>query len=1494
MKKARRAAVSLLLAAAVCVTGFPYGQLRIAAEDSSGLQAPDPPYVEGVQDWAGYTPISTKEELRLIQYNPTGQFYLTADIVLELADFEEGGLLRRGGGLADEFSGTLDGDGHSITGLRLTTANPDWGINEAVGLFVYNMGTIRDLQLLDLGLQTEARVETAGGFAAFNQGSIENCQVTGTVSGIGQQGTGGFGAIAGQNGGTISDCTVDVSVTDGSRTGGIAGENSATIENCRVTGTFEVGHGISLGGIVGINRGNISRCINEAAIDGVTSCGGIAGRNEEGGTITLCANWGTVFTQMGQTAAGICGSSDGTISRCANLGEIIGLEGYDGITTVGIASGSGTIENCYNSGKVAGSYAAGIGGSEAYITNCYNAGLVLGNGSGGMNPSEPGDPEDPGGTTGGDTGRRTLWGDGFPTGTRPDFSTSSSGGQTTKTVATVTTKGTTSPKPTTSSRETQPSSGQPAGTGDAYAIGENCKNSYYMDTLPRGGGDSRPLTAEQMKQADSFEGFDFGTVWKMGDTAYPFPVLQGLSGENPRILLGVAMIAPPDSTLAYQGEQPDLTGMQLAAQYSDGSEEAIAEYTVEGYEPYRLGEQTISIRYQNWIIPLTVNVVRRVSSLTMTKAPTQTVYIRGEAPVIRGLQLDVVYADGGRETLTDGWDSTLDTSVEGEQTVTVSVGDASVEFSVQVVADEAAYLKEFAATLLSQYAQGLPEGATKESVTLQPGCYPDTANIDALLAYAFTSHRRMRFGDVYAPDLTDWTPYIQSGEILYHKGENIVRVSANLMGQLLQDGIASYDYEWAGRLDVPCYKDGWFVLPLVTEDGPRPDPADMTVGRLDSGNFTVYYDAAEPAIPALRRVWMEFTPDLRLAALVPDMRVEEMELCGLPQEVLYGEAFPFEGAWLQVSYDNGMQEMVPLTPDMVGGFTPDQDGEQAITVTFAGQTANGTVRVLTEEESMKERAGGMIARLHAALNHLYPETDGTLGWGLDNVTYTGEVSADNIDVLIHYALLHNAAMGNPLDLSPCLDDSDPDPSNWTYRLDGNLVRRLLYYAFDGLGETVYLSQSPRYDFGRDEYVLDYLEGWGGPSPGREAFTLTRTENGWRAACDYLPEEDAGYLALRRTVLEFTSDFKLCSIRLDLRAQTLSWDSQPLQTVLPQGQALDLTGAALTVVYDNGMEALVPVTAEMISGFDPEETGRQTVTVTHAGQTLSFDVTVEARRPLGMALTPPDKTVYQQGEPLDLAGLQLLALYEDGRWTTVPVEAEDLEITGYDPERTGRQTIHVTWQGYVQYFVVEVTPRPLEGAVYTVENAVGKPGEQITIPVTMTDNPGLAGLSHTIQFDPEVLRFESVEMAGSLAGREPAVNAEKADAGQVSLVWFSPTDALGDGPAYILTFTILETAPLGSSDVRLSFGGRDNMNADLVPILFSVINGRVQVVDYILGDVDGNGSLGMMDALLLAQVLSGQSIELDEAQRLAADTDQNGVVELADVILLSQWLAEQTA
>ena len=69
------------------------------------------------------------------------------------------------------------------------------------------------------------------------------------------------------------------------------------------------------------------------------------------------------------------------------------------------------------------------------------------------------------------------------------------------------------------------------------------------------------------------------------------------------------------------------------------------------------------------------------------------------------------------------------------------------------------------------------------------------------------------------------------------------------------------------------------------------------------------------------------------------------------------------------------------------------------------------------------------------------------------------------------------------------------------------------------------------------------------------------------------------------------------------------------------------------------------------------------------------------------------------------------------------------------------------------------------------------------------------------------------------------------------------------------------------------------------------SGGVEVVDYILGDLTGDKTLGMKDVLLLAQVVSGQDIELTEKQRLAADVNEDDEIDLSDVILLSQWLLD---
>ena len=124
------------------------------------------------------------------------------------------------------------------------------------------------------------------------------------------------------------------------------------------------------------------------------------------------------------------------------------------------------------------------------------------------------------------------------------------------------------------------------------------------------------------------------------------------------------------------------------------------------------------------------------------------------------------------------------------------------------------------------------------------------------------------------------------------------------------------------------------------------------------------------------------------------------------------------------------------------------------------------------------------------------------------------------------------------------------------------------------------------------------------------------------------------------------------------------------------------------------------------------------------------------------------------------------------------------------------------------------------------------------------------------------------------------------------MWFASANVRDDGEVYTLTFRILQDAVEGSSAISLSFAEKDNLNTDGERVFFQTNPGKVEVVDYMLGDLDGNRTLGMKDVLLLAQYISGQqSVKLSAKQLLAADVNEDGEVDLEDVVLLTQWLLE---
>jgi len=156
------------------------------------------------------------------------------------------------GNLSNYFIGAYDGGGYSITNLAIPSATADFqGMFGVIGA----SGVVKNVALINVSISSTGR--DVGGIAGGNDGTIENCYVTGTVSG-----TGAVGGVTGINRGTIKNSYTTCTVTgSGSGVGGIAASNSAsgTVEACYATG--KITGAANVGGIMGSNGGAIRNCV---------------------------------------------------------------------------------------------------------------------------------------------------------------------------------------------------------------------------------------------------------------------------------------------------------------------------------------------------------------------------------------------------------------------------------------------------------------------------------------------------------------------------------------------------------------------------------------------------------------------------------------------------------------------------------------------------------------------------------------------------------------------------------------------------------------------------------------------------------------------------------------------------------------------------------------------------------------------------------------------------------------------------------------------------------------------------------------------------------------------------------------------------------------------------------------------------------------------------------------------------------------------------------
>ncbi len=408
---------------------------------------PPPPEPEEIS-------ITTAAEFLSIGDAPDGNYRLTVDIDLTA-------ILDKLPLCSDDapFTGALDGNGHTLTGLT----NGDTAASLA--LFHTVDGAVKNLTLADVALRGDPETRTPfAGIAFNNNGVIENCDVSGVIENALTA-----GGIAETNNGELTNCTGSVIFTNAQNAGGIARYSSGTITDCTFSGSVESIYNSGecyAGGITASNSGTVSGCVFSGAVslqnhDYYSYSGGIAGKNT------------------------------GEIVNCANTGTVSGSDRTGGIAGENASGENSAIRSCYNSGTVFVShadvecYAGGIAGyNYGLLADCFHTGTVTGQG---YYP-----------ITGGLVGvchsvgsMRTSYGAGDV-------------------------------------------SGAVVGACAGYMWSNKIENVYHVSTgsgIGSAAGDGETavltaLTAEQAADPASFAGFDFDSVWQMGNLA---PLLQGIA-----------------------------------------------------------------------------------------------------------------------------------------------------------------------------------------------------------------------------------------------------------------------------------------------------------------------------------------------------------------------------------------------------------------------------------------------------------------------------------------------------------------------------------------------------------------------------------------------------------------------------------------------------------------------------------------------------------------------------------------------------------------------------------------------------------------------------------------------------------------------------------------------------------------------------------------------------------------------------------------------------
>ncbi|SDG20395.1 Listeria/Bacterioides repeat-containing protein [Fontibacillus panacisegetis] len=407
------------------------------------------------------------------------------------------------------------------------------------------------------------------------------------------------------------------------------------------------------------------------------------------------------------------------------------------------------------------------------------------------------------------------------------------------------------------------------------------------------------------------------------------------------------------------------------------------------------------------------------------------------------------------------------------------------------------------------------------------------------------------------------------------------------------------------------------------------------------------------------------------------------------KEYRINDSLSVEGLSLKVSWSNGNEIIIPVTMDMVSGFNSSAPAEsQTLTVTIDDRTATYTVSIVKPIKiDVYNEATIVASHPQWAPSGTTPEPKEVVGYRLfDGDTNTaGDLNAGRSYYDIDFGELRSVKLTD-IRMLPRNKADNVNRMNGAYLLGSNDKQ-----TWTRLTNNVSNATLGTWTIYEPDDILDH--------GAYRYFRLTNDSNWFGNVAE----------------LEFYGKI--------IQPQSVAVSSESTyKTQYQVGEPISVEGLSLAVNWSDGSKTTVPVTADMVSGFNSNAAVEsQILTITYGGLTATYTVSIGAdpgeKVITGISVSDSVyKTDYKVGEPLNVTGLALNVSWSDESTTTIPVTVE--MVSGFNSSTAVEsQILTITYGGFTATYTISIEELPAEkvitgitvsDSVYKTEYKVGEP------------------------------------------------------------------------------------------------------------------------------------------------------------------------------------------